>query len=570
MTRLSCLLFFVVFLCAAGQSGPDGEQKRLSPPARTAVPASISGTVVNSMDGAPLEGVHVRLAQAQYEASPPAPYGATSDALGHFAIAALAPGLYRINLERYGFVMVRGKKGNVAEDGDIELKPGEHVQDVILAMAPRAIISGRVLDEYGDPIMNVFVKADPISPQKLRDAYPGWRMTNDRGEFRLSLEPGKYRILAGTVPIIDWRTQLTRNPANNAESTYRTTYYPSATSSSAATVLEAKPGSEAAGFEIRLVRTAVLAISGVLLSSGDCESQVTVLAQSVSASEGDDSERRQAALDFGDHNAPPKFQFLRLAPGAYRVHAECKAGSHMMRSQVIEMALTDSNVSNLVLTLAQGPDIKDIMGKAEWTASSLFSQERKANRTVLLLPITGYREPVRTADIFPDGNFILKDVLPDRYLLDVSPLPDSGCIMAFQNNETNLAEGVLDVSSGAEGTRLRITLSANCAQVTGWVTDDEGQPASWRGTIIIFADPPGGTSYENWQPPRVNSSGTRYGFAGLRPGKYKLLTSPQTFSSTGEVHEFIKEHFGSGQAIEIKTEGEKISKDLTIHDEDPK
>src|SRR5262249_12406723 len=147
-------------------------------------------------------------------------------------------------------------------------------------VAPQAIISGRVLDEYGDPFMDVFVKAIPVAPEKILDYWEPPFFTNDRGEFRVSVQPGQYYILAtSALPLLDGRTH-TYKRANTAESTYLDTYYPNATDTDSATPVAAKAGREASGLEIRMARTPVLKISGVVTGTTDCTSRPFVVAAS--------------------------------------------------------------------------------------------------------------------------------------------------------------------------------------------------------------------------------------------------------------------------------------------------
>jgi hypothetical protein len=58
--------------------------------------------------------------------------------------------------------------------------------------------------------------------------------------------------------------------------------------------------------------------------------------------------------------------------------------------------------------------------------------------------------------------------------------------------------------------------------------------------------------------------GGGYGFGRLRPGKYRILATPRTFNGVDDIEEFVKQNRGRGEIIEIKKEGDRISKNLRM------
>src|ERR1035438_6817005 len=67
--------------------------------------AGMEGTVVHSITGAPLRGVHLRLALQNPDEVVAPIYGAMSDDAGRFSIAGIQPGVeYRLEAERAGLI----------------------------------------------------------------------------------------------------------------------------------------------------------------------------------------------------------------------------------------------------------------------------------------------------------------------------------------------------------------------------------------------------------------------------------------------------------------------------------
>jgi len=50
---------------------------------------------------------------------------------------------------------------------NLTIKPGEALTGYQLEMAPRAVISGRVVDEAGDPVQGARVQSVPVTPGSI-------------------------------------------------------------------------------------------------------------------------------------------------------------------------------------------------------------------------------------------------------------------------------------------------------------------------------------------------------------------------------------------------------------------
>ena len=348
------LLRPLLFLCAVCVCVVAQSQERPAP--ASAAPAgdaaNVAGTVVNSLTGKPLADVHIRLVAFGQDGMPSILYGAMSGASGRFAFAGVPPGTYIILPERAGFVGIASGKKGAAASGPLELRPGAQLTDLTLEMSPRAIVSGTVRDEYGDPAMGVQITPIPLTQQMILNGFPGSVVTDDRGYFRLALPPGKYYIKAtsgtheGGVPEI--RTDGT------AEGVYAEIYYPGVTEKSSATPMEAKPGAEVNGVEIRLTRTPVLSISGEVFGIPDGVATMQLTLRSGPDRSHITSSSSQGNSVAGGAKLDGKFQFGHLGPGYYAIFANCKGGDQEMRTQIAEVTLRDSSVENLNLTLAPG------------------------------------------------------------------------------------------------------------------------------------------------------------------------------------------------------------------------
>jgi hypothetical protein len=138
---------------------------------------SLSGTVVNSVTGAPVPyarvqfGLHLTLA----------------DRDGAFRFSDVKPGEHSLGARKQGFAL---------PEMDDEVQLTESREKYVLRIMPFAKILGRVVDKSGDPI----VSATVMVMAKLRWGHSGLRMvksveTDDRGQYRVwDLAPGSYLI----------------------------------------------------------------------------------------------------------------------------------------------------------------------------------------------------------------------------------------------------------------------------------------------------------------------------------------------------------------------------------------
>lgn len=162
--------------------------------------ASLDGRVVKEPAGEPLRKAIIELiGENQEEGSN---YTATSDQEGHFTIAGIHPGRYRLFVERTGYIEVDAKRRR--SDGVLlSLDAGQELKEQTLHMLAAAVIAGRVLDEDGDPMANVDVTVlrRTFSAKGIKFEPRGSSQTNDLGEYRIGgLLAGKYYVSASPLP----------------------------------------------------------------------------------------------------------------------------------------------------------------------------------------------------------------------------------------------------------------------------------------------------------------------------------------------------------------------------------
>jgi hypothetical protein len=151
-----------------------------------------------------------------------------------------------------------GKTVNIAE--------GDQIENLDFSLMPGRVITGKVTDEYGKPVIAEGVQAFRLDQQGKRDNAGAVQMlrwqTDDRGVYRIfGLEPGRYIVGVGAS------SEDSLQPIGNRGS-YKRTYHPDAVDESSAKVIEVKPGGEVENVDIKLLRaTKSYAASGRVMDS---------------------------------------------------------------------------------------------------------------------------------------------------------------------------------------------------------------------------------------------------------------------------------------------------------------
>jgi hypothetical protein len=518
--------------------------------------SSVTGTIVNALTGTPLDHVHVRFL-AYNENIPSVIYGAMSDVKGRFSISGVQPSTYLVMLDRAGFIAVPGPKGSPAAKGVLLLKPGEQVRDLVLQMTPHPVISGHVFDEYGDPAMGVSVSAIPLLAQTLAGTPQMGDATNDRGEFRIIVPPGRYRIKAQTGVSSGGLSEIRTD--GTVDGSYIETYYPSSTTRDDGFTVEAKPGRELRNVDVQLARAPVLIIKGRVtnLPAGANSFAIGMVW-------GPNPHRITSGTSSGvAGQIDGKFEFAHLSPGFYRLYAQCSSGDKKFQSAAVELTLTDSNADDVQLVLLSGAEVD---GAVEWRGIT-GAQKLPAEKPTLKLQPLGFIGDfmlTRPADLNADGTFKIADVFPNRYRVVLEPLPENGFIKSVQVNGTPAADGILDFSRGVEGNHLKIVVSPEGNQLSGHVTDDKGAMVPSLAYVMIAPD----RDYERdeLRLSQLSSQGT-YRFSGLAPGRYRVWAERRDANSR-DVDEAFNKHHDKAEVIDVK-EGMKINRDIKVsNDED--
>src|SRR5437016_2056717 len=197
-------------------------------------------------------------------------YSAVADASGHYALQDIDPGQYRLSATRNGFVPLQyGARGPSQGGAPLTLNPGQHMSDTSFRLVPHGVITGRVLDEDGEPVQYLQVSTMRyrfVNGKRQLAPAGGGTGTNDLGEYRIfGLAPGKYYLT-----VTDRRQNMMaqeRKSGDTPDEGYVPTYYPGTNDPTGAVAIELGPGAVLNVADLTLRKTRTVRIRGHVVNT---------------------------------------------------------------------------------------------------------------------------------------------------------------------------------------------------------------------------------------------------------------------------------------------------------------
>ncbi len=174
----------------------------------------------------------------------------------------------------------------------------------------------------------------------------------------------------------------------------------------------------------------------------------------------------------------------------------------------------------------------------------------------------GYFSGPLSGKVDSDGTFQIANVMAGKYRVTVEPLPGNGYVKTVQVDGVAAPDGILDLSHGAHGARVKVVAADGAGQLSGRVRDKDGQPIVNSSTMVFLMTDPKLISEDDMT--RVSSPDGSYSRNGIRPGKYRLFALDLLrYGSEALQSGDLTALFARGEEIEIK-EGERVVKDVEV------
>jgi protocatechuate 3,4-dioxygenase beta subunit len=526
MQRLLFLLLLVVpapgaltlsngLQTAGGQAvTSSSQQQQQQPPAQQEAekkePGRIEGTVVLATSGGPVRKAQVNIFSQERRT----PLMAATNEEGKFVFERVPAGDYRINVNHSRFVGIDESGRSRETSRRISVAEGQLVKGLVFKMMPGAVVTGRVLDEYGEPQprANVNVQRYVFRQGKKQLMPMSSGQSDDRGEYRLfGVPPGRYYL---SVHYEDHQWARSVQPAGAQESSYPPVYYPGVLETEMAMVLDLRAGEERQGIDFRLVRDRAVRIKGRVMEGGKPARETVVMLV------------QKGLIDFGGMKNQPvdsntgEFEFSGVRPGTYTLVAR-KMGAGPEEALVgrTEASVGPSNVEGLVIALSTGTNVPgQVVIEGDNAAPIPF--EEKTTR-VFLEPSdrVGFFGGYSPGLVKADGSFELRRVTGGTYRARLMPVPDGGYLAGAMFGDQDVTGQEFEILPGMQGP-LKIRIRMAAATITGMAKDDKGKPAP--NIQVVVAPEPSKRGQEDLFRLESTDQYGRFTAKGLPPGDYSL------------------------------------------------
>ena len=501
-------------------SGSPGRPPR-DPSSRTPPPTTgtgvIRGFVVAADTGHPLRRARVQLRAIGGGRQ----FVAMTGADGTFALSALPAGRYELRASKGRYVDTGFGARRAGSPGrPFELAEGQTMDDVSIVLPTAGVITGRVVDDAGEPLAGV-----QVSP--LRRVYVdgtlrlvpsgSQRTTDDSGTFRLfGLAPGKY-YLSATAMEDGMRFGMGEDVVAPDVTGFAPTYFPGTPIDADAQPIELTAGAEIVA-DVALVAAKLSAISGVVVDArGRPAKSGMVMA-------------RTAGIGFmgprggGSIKPDGTFRLNGVAPGEYRLNvmagfdtAEFPRGDMMgPGSMDLPITVSGSDIADLRIVVTE--PIK-IPGFVTFEGSPPTG-DRAVNVMTMARDGAGTMSGGRSGQAKDDGSFTL-DVRPGPLSLMIRA--PSGWMLKRILYRGREIEDDVDFGDGPPG-RLDVILTNQLTVVTGTVSDGSSRPVLDYEVLVMPAesDLSRPVSMRRMRFARADPQG-RFKIEGVRPGNYLAL-----------------------------------------------
>jgi hypothetical protein len=505
-------------------------------------PITLSGSVVNDVTGEPVRRANVGLqCQAVQNAGMPG-QSAIADAGGHFAFANLSAGRCNIWAEHRGFARKNSPQDIAANQGE-----------VVLRLTPYGVLTGKVVDENGDPMIGVNVQvlqsAIAMGQRVVRPA--SGSSTNDLGEYRVAqLPPGRFYVSAAVAGGSVRSFSGPRPPAfdPSAENTaYARSYYAGASEFASATPVEMTPGGEAR-VDFRMQPTHGFIIRGRItnLPEGFPNGMATLGSRVAVDSFNGAARPVQVTPGTGE------FVVRDVTPGMYTITARAAQGpEHLIGAREVNVAQAD--VEDVAITLSKGAEIAGTVRVEEKEGTGVFNPNWLG---IILRPKEFGFNPQPSARLRADKGFTIPEVIPGEYLLQVT-VQDPYYVKSAVMGGVDAVASPISIASGAIPAPLEITIGSNGGEVSGTVMKGD-RPAAECSVLLVRRT--GGSGAQE-KIARTDGSGN-FTIKAVAPGDYTAYAWPDVNAIEYRNPEILQRYWGENVSV---SEGGKQAVQLKLN-----
>jgi hypothetical protein len=415
------------------------------------------------------------------------------------------------------------------------------MKDIELRLTPYGVLTGRIVDADGEPVEGAevqFLRFQYVNGKKVLAAMDQ-ASTNDLGEYRkYGLSPGKYYVYAQD----SWGSPT----LSKDKEQYVPVYYPGVTDSANAIPIDVVAGAQASAGNMMLRKAPTVRLKGKVV----VELTETVGLPSVTFNQRIGHDSRRAGHDWmaqAKVSTAGEFEVRGLTPGSYTAMAAIGKAGIWRTSPTINVEVGATNMEGLVLTIGNyfsAPGRIRVEGDAALDMKSVRVHEKLAG-------------PSAEADsqdpgdrVAADGAFELDNLLPDRYGVVVSGLPEGFYIKSIRAGETDITYSGFELKDGPPG-RIDILVSPKAATVSGVVQIPDSDKTAVGAIVVLVPNEKERAQIAEFYRHSTTDQFGRFEFKSVAPGEYKLYAWEDVESTAWMDPDFMKPLEGMGEPVTV-------------------
>lgn len=500
-------IILALLMCSAYCQGVVSQ----TPTSRKSADATVAGKV--TIKGKPAPDIVVGLRPSPSDESS-STFKAKTDQDGHYRIINIPAGSYEIAPVAPALIIA---DLNTARGQTLVINAGEHVEGTDFELVRGGVITGKITDAEGHPLIEELVNLLPIGPgYQGGSPFPvSFRFqTDDRGIYRIfGIRPGRYKVSIGE------RNSDFYGGAGKGRQSFPITFYPDTTDSAKAAVVEIQEGTEATGIDITLGPSVEgFAVSGQIVNGESGKalagmpiglSRILIINANSSSSYGTATGVRS--------DKQGQFRLEKLLPGKYSISFYPPQGSKL-QSDVIQFDIIDQDVTGLLIKSTTGISLS---GELVLEGSSDKNVIKALTESYVLANIqdeSRHSSFGTSVQIAPNGTFRVMGLTAGTAHLSIGGPAGRLGVSRVELAGVPQPEG-FEVKSGEQITGIRIIVAYHNGSIRGVIKFENGTlPPSGR---LVLQLSKAGDSPANAQISNADSRG-HFLIEGLAAGNYEL------------------------------------------------
>jgi hypothetical protein len=437
---------------------------------------------------------------------------------GRFRISNLPAGTYYV--WPFAPASVVAEATGVSPQGKVvALAEAETVEDVDFHLTPGAVITGRVTDAAGRPVIDERIRLLPVGADMRRltsSIYPGINdiRTDDRGVYRIfGLPAGKYKVSIGD--------EYGAFTSTKGRRFFPRTFHPDVAEEAKAEVVEVTEGGEATNVDITVARSMTgFSASGRFIDAENGQ-PVPNISFGLTIIVGG----RPSGFMSGNgvSTSDGGFRIDNLPPGRYAVSILPRSGS-VFYGESSAFDITDGDVTDLEAKVHRGALISGNVVIEGSPDRSVLARLAQARVETVMWAEGANIGTVNYTNINPDGSFQVGPLQAGKATLRLSSadrnVPAEFALLSVDLNGVDKSPGI-QVTAGENISGVRLVVGYGTGTIRGSVRGEGGALSPDIYVYVALVRPGNALTITSTR----NDARGRFVFERVPPGNYEVVVT---------------------------------------------